>query len=148
MKIADREFDVRPLSEFDEAIYRRWIAEKAQELDRPLERFCSRLGNISQADRAAAITAFLARPDWDTPPAGLLKQVEDSWAGVISLALAALSPRPELEWLKSVITEDNRDAIHLQILAAIQVALAGPTAEEILARNAAIKQKIAEAQHE
>jgi hypothetical protein len=113
-------------------------ADFAKSIDRPVERFVARLGNVSPEDKATAIAAFVQRKDWDEPPRALVCRVAASRVGTLILASMVLRPAMSAEALDALITEAN----FTEVDAAIRQALAPPSDEAILQANEALKERI------
>jgi hypothetical protein len=132
------EFSITPCTR---AAFMPTLIALARDQDKPLERFCATLGNLSAADRDAAIRGYMARPDWDTPPVELINQVADSNEGILYLAWHTFSPRmPSIECLEAFIDND-----YPAVMAALKKAykeLQPLTDEDILERNKALKEKL------
>ncbi len=137
IKIKDRLFEVVRYDQAGYDRYRSFLKDIAKLRDRPLERFFKRIEGVTGQDRSDAIQGFMARRDWDEPPAEMVESVAHSRTGVLELACSLLRPALDVLELAELIGDDWQ-----QVERDIHNALRPPTDAEIIARNQALKDRI------
>jgi hypothetical protein len=140
------EFELVGYSEAEFNQYQEVIKGFARYHDRPLQRFCSRLGNISAEDRASAIAGFMARDDWNEPTPDVINHARRRVDGVAALCGFVLrqladNQKPSQAYLEELI-KDNQDAVLAQVKAALAKFYAPPTDADIIAKNEELRKRL------